>query len=302
MTASNRSVHRYQIFGLTLSSEVELPELPVAPPGPVDVEIRREAPRSLDRAPGLEVTPDGAWLSVEDVGAYHIAGGARIVVRPVPEVPERNLRLFLLGSALGLLLHQRGIFPLHANAVDLGGRAVAFMGESGAGKSTLAAWFHDQGLAVVADDVSAITLDADGRPWVAQGVPRLRLWREAVLASGRSVEDYPESFLGRADVDKFDVAIALDRPADPLPVAGVFLLERGEELAIERLSGVAAVDALFTHTYRGGFIPMLGEPAQHWKTALAIASKVPIFVARRRWSHSALGSDAAALLKFARSL
>ena len=60
---------------------------------------------------------------------------------------------------MGAALHQRGILPLHANAVEIDHRAVAFMGASGAGKSTLAAWFHDQGYPILADDVCVIRAD-----------------------------------------------------------------------------------------------------------------------------------------------
>ena len=42
-----------------------------------------------------------------------------------PGASSRNVRVFLLGSAFGALLHQRGLLPLHANAVEVDGRAVA---------------------------------------------------------------------------------------------------------------------------------------------------------------------------------
>src|SRR5579862_2093768 len=47
--------------------------------------------------------------------------------------------VYLLGPVLGLLLRLRGVVCLHASAVSLGGRAVAFAGPAGAGKSTTAA-------------------------------------------------------------------------------------------------------------------------------------------------------------------
>ena len=84
---------------------------------------------------------------------------AEIVAEPRQGVPDSNVRLFLLGSAMGALLHQRGLLPLHTNAVEVGGRAFAFMGKSGAGKSTLAAWFHDRGFRIVADDVCVVGFD-----------------------------------------------------------------------------------------------------------------------------------------------
>ena len=46
------------------------------------------------------------------VGRYRIEAGNRITVESEPGVPERNVRLFLLGSAFGVLLHQRGLLPV----------------------------------------------------------------------------------------------------------------------------------------------------------------------------------------------
>ena len=77
-------------------------------------------------------------------------------------VPDANIRLYLLGSAMGVLLHQRGLLPLHANAVEIDGKAFAFMGASGSGKSTLAAWFHDHGYRIIADDVCAVRFETEG--------------------------------------------------------------------------------------------------------------------------------------------
>ena len=97
--------------------------------------------------------------------------GNQIVIDAAPDATDRNVRLFLLGSALGALLHQRGLLPLHANAIDLGGGAVAFSGHSGAGKSTIAAWFHDRGHRILADDVCVVGFDQSGRALV-HAVPR----------------------------------------------------------------------------------------------------------------------------------
>ncbi|MEG8053162.1 hypothetical protein QP185_07710 [Sphingomonas aerolata] len=52
---------------------------------------------------------------------------------------------YLLGTALGALLHQRALLPLHCNAIVHDGKAFLFCGDSGAGKSTLAAVFEARG-------------------------------------------------------------------------------------------------------------------------------------------------------------
>src|SRR5687767_37791 len=117
-----------------------------------DVTISIGAVGPVSGPPGVDLQDDALVLRIPEVASYRI-DATSILVSPAPAVPEQNLRLYLLGSAFGALLHQRGLLPLHANAVEIDGKAVAFMGASGEGKSTLAAWFHDRGFNIIADDV-----------------------------------------------------------------------------------------------------------------------------------------------------
>jgi hypothetical protein len=221
---------------------------------------------------------------VAKVGRYLIREGRQIVIDPAPGASERNLRLFLLGSAIGALLHQRGLLPLHANAIDLGRRAVAFSGHSGAGKSTIAAWFHDRGYPILADDVCVIGFDGAGRALAHPGIPRLRLWREALEASGRDTGAYDRSF---DDLDKYDVPTGTSAQLDPLPLAAIYLLRKADEDggdgAVDRLTGVDAVDTLMSNTYRGAYLRTIGRTAEHLAACLRVVRAVPVFRAQRLW-------------------
>ncbi|WP_051743984.1 hypothetical protein [Sphingobium sp. DC-2] len=160
------SSHAYHLFGLRLHSEIALPELSPAPDGaPADVEIVRAPVPHPDGGPtviGLSIGTQGAIIAVRDIGRYRIADGARIEIDADPGASERNTRLFLLGSAMGALLHQRRMLPLHANAIDMGGYAIAVAGPSKAGKSTLAAAFLDRGYRLLSDDICVATRNGNG--------------------------------------------------------------------------------------------------------------------------------------------
>ena len=189
----------YSLFGLSVRSEIPLPELfPAEIECEPDVAIRVGTINSDERAPGLHELGDGLLFVATDAGRYRIAGGREIIIEPNAGAPDRNVRLFLLGSAFGALLHQRGLLPLHANAVEIDGKAVAFMGPSGAGKSTLAAWFHDRGHRVIADDVCVVGLDTDGRPYAAPGLPRTPALARSTRAHGSGNEPI-SPFIHRPD-------------------------------------------------------------------------------------------------------
>ncbi|RST31208.1 hypothetical protein HMF7854_10440 [Sphingomonas ginkgonis] len=299
MTAT-QGRHLYSLFGLQIASDLPLPELPAGSGAPTDVEIRLEPPVAEVTEVGFSKTPTGARLGIGDAAAFTIDHGRTIGVAPLSGAPAGNVRLFLLGSAFGVLLHQRGIFPLHANAVELDGQAVAFFGESGAGKSTLAGWFYDQGYRVLADDVCAIRFADDGTPIAYPGIPRLRLWREAVEASGRSLEGFARSFSGDDSYDKFDVPLPAAGQRG-IPLAAAYLLGRGDQLRIAPLEGVAAAEALFAHTYRGALVESSGSAQEHWSAVVRLIGRIKLFTIERRWDLGHLRADAGALLEHARS-
>lgn len=294
----------YRLFGLNLSSEIGLAGL--APRAEAaagaDVEIRLGAVPPGDSPPGYSAVADGTLLTITKVGRYLIRDGREIVIEPAAGASERNLRLFLLGSAIGALLHQRGLLPLHANAIDLGGRAVAFSGHSGAGKSTIAAWFHDRGYPILADDVCVIGFDEAGRALAYPGIPRLRLWREALEASGRDAGAYDRSF---DDMDKFDVPTTLAERLDPLPLAAIYLLRKAQGEsggpAVERLTGIEAVDTLVSNTYRGAYLKTIGRTGEHLAACLRIVRSVPVYRARRLWGFDQFDEQAGQLHDHARS-
>jgi len=295
----------YRLFGLRVRSELALPELAaVEPCGKPDATIRsgRIAVPPASKA-RLTTTEAGLLLAVEGVARYLIANGSEITVDAQSGVPAANIRLYLLGSAMGVLLHQRGLLPLHANCVEIRGKAVAFMGKSGAGKSTLAAWFHDRGHRVIADDVCVVRFDEFGRPFVSPGLPRLRLWKEALEATGREPSRYNRSYAGDETYEKFDVSIGgSEDGAAEIELAAIYTLETGPELAITRLNGVEAAEAVFANTYRGGYLAAAGNQRLHWESCVELIRRTPIYQFSRTWGLPRLGTDAEQIVAHAEKL
>ena len=120
--------HRYKIYGLSIVSDLRLPELP-EDEGDGEADVRISGAVVAGSEEGISFGPDGAVLHIKGIASYLIRDGRGILVDPAPDAVERNVRLYLLGSAFGILLHQRGLLPLHANAIEIDGHAVAFMNE-----------------------------------------------------------------------------------------------------------------------------------------------------------------------------
>jgi hypothetical protein len=299
------ALYRYKLFGLRIASELKLSDLheDETPDHDADVVIR------TGRVPVVEGCdfssgPEGVALQIENVAAYLIRDGKEILIEPAARAAERNVRLYLLGTAMGVILHQRRLLPLHANAIEIGGAGVAFTGESGAGKSTLAAWLHDNGHRIITDDVCVLRYDEDRtRVRVLPGLPRIRLWKDALKHTGRNPADYQLSYFGDDAYEKFDVPLERRTSATAgLDLSAIYVLSRGEGFSISRMSGADAVEAIFSHTYRGFLVPVLGQSGDHFRTCVEIARSTPVFRLQRRRMISDMAHDTASIVAHAEQL
>ena len=277
----------YSVFGLRVRSELSLPELfPLDGGGVADVTIRLGPIDEPQQEEGLHTVEGGLLFVATDAGRYRIANGSEIVVEPTAGAAVRNVRIFLLGSAFGALLHQRGLLPLHANAVEIEGKAVAFMGASGEGKSTLAAWFHDRGYRIIADDVCVVRFDEEGQAYAAPGLPRLRLWSEALQFTGRQAAGLERSYVSaNQSFDKFDIPVEPSAAAcSDVPLAAVYVLDRAERFSIDELRGIEAAEVVYANTYRGSYILAADAHHGHWQSAVALVRNTPVYAVSREWN------------------
>lgn len=249
IVTSSRAVSCYQAYGLTFVCDFALPELTAVdksqmPLGVVpDVVIQvgqflSPAEVQLATAPGAafeDVTRFEAHQSsllFSDVGRFTITGGRHILVEPLEGRGASTWRLPLLGPVLALLLEQRGLFVLHAGAVEMGGVAVAFLGEKGQGKSTLNAAFASAGYPLFSDDVVALTWpeshNSTAFPLALSGFAQIKLVPDAVRAVLRGApSDWPAVAPELSEVDKrvFMAPLA----AHPRPLRHLFVLASLDE-------------------------------------------------------------------------
>lgn len=294
----------YSCFDFRLRSEIDLPEFIVADDKDVrpilDVRLG-SVPESLpgggETVGGLQVERDTALLTVPQTARYLVREGREIVVDPLPGGSERNVRLFLLGSGLGILCHQRGLLPLHANAIVAGDGAYAFAGHSGAGKSTLAAYFARAGYPILCDDVCVINFDATGAPVAWPGLPRLKLWGDASAAFGHDSKALERAIEG---MDKYHVPLSAPPEAKPIPLRRLYLLERSEateDRGIVRLRGREAVEAIMAQTYRGSYLHLMGLRARHFLQCSSLASRIEVYAATRSWGYDVFEREAERLAR-----
>lgn len=245
----------YTCYGLIIDSPLALPELlepdpPIAgKPADVTISLGGVDPQGLpggkQLGPFLWVTNESLWLQVPEVARFVISDGTSITIDPAPGIDEDSLRVFLLGSALGALLFQRGYLVLHGNAIRIGDQCLVCVGHSGAGKSTLAAGFLQRGYDILADDV--IPVDEHG--CALPGFPRIKLWQDTADRLGIETADLRRI---RPEMEKFNYPLQ-DRFTDqPLPIRWVYILgsHHQPDIRFEQIRGLERFTPLRNNTYR----------------------------------------------------
>lgn len=287
--------HLYRVSGLLVDSEFELPELmPVSDAtDEPDVIIRRGAvpdqlPGAAQPMAGTQVTDSEVLLKIRGVGRYRVCCGNRITVAPEPGVLGQDLRLFLLGSAMGAIYLQRGLFPLHASVVVMGGQGIGFTGDSGAGKSTMAAWLNSHGFPLLCDDVCAIQFDAEGAPMAQPSFPRVKLWKDALAAIGIDSAHLQPDY---SRADKYHAPVTGGFASAAVPLRHVFALAFGpdnEPPSVQRISPAQSVHLLRDNTYRYQYISDLKLTRSHFLDCVRLAEGTKVWKLTRPRRHSAL--------------
>ena len=269
----------------SIQSELELPELVV----------KKEEEQSNDIDIVIEIEDlHTRWLNIKKVDSYFlikenicmfevpgvaiflVESGKRIVVSPMKNVQEKQLRLFILGSCMGAILMQRGILPLHGSAIEINGKAYAIVGDSGAGKSTLATVFIKKGYPLISDDVIPVTLKDGNIPYVTPSYPQQKLWMESLEQFGMEASGY-EPLMDRET--KFSVPVKDQFVHESLPLAGIFVLEKTTEhqIKLQSIENMERFLILFQHTYRNFYIEEMGLMNWHFDTCARMVNQIKLY-------------------------
>jgi len=275
-------------FGLCISSDLALPELAVylkADAAVIQVSITAstrehwpELSASEHSTANVQMAPNDWRLELEGIGWFRVHQGCFICwQRWDDSVSDRDLRTFLVSTALGALMIQRGSLMLQGTALIRDGKAVVLLGAPASGKSTLAWCLHQQGWQLLSSELTLI--DPQGMVW--PGMQQLKLWHDAVIELELDWQQMP---FVRKGLRRYAVMPThLSTSNQPTPLAVIYGLTRRnkegdtDEAPISALPIVSQQVALLqlrNQAFQPRFYRGMGQEQQLFLHAAALVHRV----------------------------
>jgi hypothetical protein len=267
-----QNLHFHARFGgLDWSADLPLVQFDCAPTGAAGAVAlsRQSALVPIDQARRIGravIGSDRVQFAWGEIATFELHGADRIGWVPGSGWREQ-LPVSFFSSVAAIALAWRGIVPLHASTIVLGGQAWLIAGNPGAGKSTLAAELVGAGASLLADDLTALSPGPQPLAW--RGRPTMRLHRDAIGYIEHSGAPEPTDD-ARGKMLIRPVARAADQP---WPVGGILLLGEPPSPDFGSVGTAIAVGSLL---FRPRIVAALPGRARMRAGLLDLARSVPM--------------------------
>ena len=256
---------------------------------PVSEPVRRWVPRSGHPFEAdLYYEDDLFHLWIKGTGWYEIEPiGPSIRVPPHADGVQREERLWGFPAALCFI--HRGDLPLHAAAVEAGGRALLLAAPGRFGKTTLAAAFLRAGHRVLSEDISCCHLAE--KLSVIPGPAMLRIRHDTFARF-----EFPGTERVGEDHDRVHLALDRDARGDALPVplhGIVFLRASDGTTSLDRVRGEAAIQDLWALSFK---LSTETDRIRCFEAVVNIADRTPIWNLSRPLDYATTGDVVQRLL------
>lgn len=277
----NMNKYIYRAFGLIISSPFEIKGLPRENTSKPDVIIEKSDLSKFEMKKDYVYTGDDiVYFGVDGIAKFYISSGKSIKIDIAPSCVFSKLGLYILGSCMGAVLHQRGYMLLHGSCVTNGKDSILITGDSGVGKSTLAAEFLSHGWKLMTDDVTAVK-DIENVPVVRSSYPSQKLWNDS-LARYKTENSNIHSLYFDNEREKFSVDVSANFVDTSCKLSMIVrLIKNDSPCSITDMNGMTKTDQLLRNTYRMSMIP-ISSRERHFRRCVMLADKIPMAVLIRQ--------------------
>ncbi len=259
----------YKIYNQNVMSEILLPEvIEIENPDNIDVEIvvSDTYTDTSDNENTVHITSAlSNWFycglsekhmvfNVSSIN-FEITGGNKISVFLPKAYDGDKLRTYILGTAFGVIMMQKGVIPIHAASIESNRKSVLLTGFSNCGKSTYLEHLIRKGYKFSADDVSMLSIE-NGCPKIYSAYPQRKTAKnilDKLQVDSLSFECIQESGKEKCLVRELDSWCA--ETLSPKAIIEITPLRGGARFQpyVEKMSGLNALKVVRRQLYRKQF-------------------------------------------------
>ena len=218
----------------------------------------------------MQVNEDDFYLNVDQVASYSAKKGNIIQIYPHKNADIASIKLFLNGSVLGAILHQRATLPFHGSCFEYNQKGVLICGVSGAGKSSITAAFCKNGAQFINDDITPVAI-TEKETTIIPIKTKIKLWDDSLEKLDIAVS-YLEKI--RPNLEKFYLPIEKDFDK-PRALNHIFILSMHNKNNFEKyeLEGMEKFNILRKQIYRKIYLKGMPETEKAYFKQLFLLGK-----------------------------
>jgi hypothetical protein len=235
--------------------------------------IKRKVVNANLCKPHLKVNNQVLWLDVYNVAQYYVQNGHQVIIQPYQDVDPDSIELFLNGSVLGAILHQRGIIPFHGSAFSINDKGILLCGFSGAGKSSITASFCQNGAKFISDDITPVSMDGSTAK-IAPLKTSMKLWDDSIKELNIKKDNLKKI---RPVLDKYYVPYPVDHEKYRLDHLIILGIHNQPVFQAQELNDLEKYNTLRNQIYRKIYLKGMPETEKlYFKHLLQIASVIKV--------------------------
>ena len=180
---------------------------------PIAIEKLNFSTKNLENIPNpcfansyMEINEDDFYMNVHEVATYRAKKGNSIEIFPHKNADTASIKLFLNGSVLGAILHQRAVLPFHGSSFEYNQKGILICGVSGAGKSSVTATFCKNGANFINDDITPVAITEESTTIIPIKT-NIKLWDDSLEKLDIAATDLEKI---RPSLDKFYLPVKKD--------------------------------------------------------------------------------------------
>ncbi|MFT5964463.1 MAG: hypothetical protein ACI9L6_001201 [Flavobacterium sp.] len=195
----------------------------------------------------MQVNEDDFYLDIHEVASYRVREGNEVQIFAHEKSDLASIQLFLNGSILGAILHQRAILPFHGSCFELSGKGILLCGVSGAGKSSVTAAFCQDGATFINDDITPVEIN-ELATTIIPIKTRIKLWDDSLKKLKIKNTNFDKI---RPTLDKFYIPFEKNYQKQQV-LNHVFILGKHNKKDLEalELEGMTKFNVLRAQIYR----------------------------------------------------